>query len=146
MELIKLQEKKMAIEIYNGTQHEINIYDLADTFSIEDGRKLIVKEGASPIMVIAAGKNLNCVKGNAKMPSFEVQGLPQHSLKGAVTFISFDHIPPEAEGKVVIVSNLYRSAVKELGGNTSMFATVDGVVYSSPIDKKPIGCIGLAIG
>lgn len=134
------------VAIYNGTQHEINIFALADTTAIEDGRKLVLKEGALPLVIIPSGKNLNCVKSNSEAPSFEVEGLPPSSIKGAVNFVSYQPLPTEAEGKVVIVSNLYRSAVKELGGDTSLFATVDGVVYLSAEDKKPCGCLGLAIG
>lgn len=134
------------VAIYNGTQHEINIFSLADTTAIEDGRKLVLKEGALPLVVIPSGKNLNCVKSNSEAPSFKVEGLPSSSIKGAVNFVSYEPLPAEAEGKVVIVSNLYRSAVKELGGDTSLFATVDGVVYLSAEDKKPCGCLGLAIG
>jgi hypothetical protein len=135
------------IGIYNGTQHEINIYSIEDTTAIEDGRKLILKEGAVPLVVVPSGKNLNCVKSNSNAPSsFEVIGLPASAIKGAVNFTSYDPLPEEAVGKVVIVSNLYRSAVKELGGDTSRFATVDGVVYLSAEDKRPCGCLGLAIG
>ena len=132
--------------IYNGTQHSISIYSIADTTSIEDGRKLVLKEGALPLVIIPSGKNLNCVKSNSEAPGFEVDGLPSSSVKGAVKFVSYEPLPADAEGKVVIVSNLYRSAVKELGGDTSLFATVDGVVYLSAEDKKPCGCLGLAIG
>lgn len=134
------------VAIYNGTQHEINIFSLADTTAIEDGRKLVLKEGALPLVVIPSGKNLNCVKSNNAAPSFKIEGLPSSSVKGAVNFVSYEPLPAEAEGKVVIVSNLYRSAVKELGGDTSLFATVDGVVYLSAEDKKPCGCLGLAVG
>jgi len=134
------------VNIYNGTQHEINIYNAEDTTAIEDGRKLVVNEGAVPLVVVPSGKNLNCVKSNSNAPSFEVEGLPSDCIKGAVNFTSYDPLPEEAVGKVVIVSNLYRSAVKELGGDTSRFATVDGVVYLSSADKRPCGCLGLAIG
>lgn len=134
------------VAIYNGTQHTISIYNVADTSAIEDGRKLILNEGAQPSVVLPSGKNLNCVKSNSDAPSFEVEGLPSTSVKGAVNFVSYEPLPAEAKGKVVVVSNLYRSAVKELGGDTSLFATVDGVVYLSAEDKRPCGCLGLAIG
>ena len=134
------------VHLYNGTQHSINIYSIDDTTAIENGRKLILNEGAVPLVVVPSGKNLNCVKSNSPAPTFEVEGLPSSSVKGAVNFTSYDPLPEEALGKVVIVSNLYRSAVKELGGDTSMFATVDGVVYLSAEDKRPCGCLGLAIG
>ncbi len=134
------------IGIYNGTQHYINIYKVNDTYPIQEGRKLVLKEGASPIAIIPPGKNLNCIKANSNAPSFEVEGLPSDCIKGAVNFVECDPLPEEAVGKVVIVSNLYRSAVKELGGDTSMFATVDGTVYESDSGIRPCGCLGLAIG
>jgi hypothetical protein len=134
------------VNIYNGTQHEINIYNAEDTTAIEDGRKLVLKEGASPIAIIPPGKNLNCIKANSNAPSFEVEGLPSDCIKGAVNFVECDPLPEETIGKVVIVSNLYRSAYKELKGDSSMLATVDGVVYLSAEDKRPCGCLGLAIG
>ena len=45
---------------------------------------LVLKEGALPLVVIPSGKNLNCVKSNSEAPSFEVDGLPASSIKGAV--------------------------------------------------------------
>ncbi len=54
--------------IINGTQHKICIYSLEDTYSIQDGRKLVVKEGAKPFYTIPAGTNLNAVKGNKPAP------------------------------------------------------------------------------
>jgi hypothetical protein len=134
------------ISVYNGTQHEINIFDLADTYSIQDGRKLVLKPGATALATIAPGKNLNCIKSNSKNPTFEVEGLPSSVLKGAVNFVSCDPLPEEAIGKVVIVSNLYRSAYKELNGDSSLLATVNGTVYESEDASRPCGCLGLAIG
>lgn len=136
----------VALEIYNGTQHSINIYSIENTYPIQEGRKLVLKPEAAPIAVIPPGKNLNCVKANSDKPTFEVAGLPASVIKGAVNFVSCDPLPEEAIGKVVIVSNLYRSAYKELGGDTSLFATVDGTVYESEEAIRPCGCLGLAIG
>lgn len=134
------------VALYNGTSHHISIYSIEDTYTIQDGRKLVLKEGAAPLAVVPPGKNLNCVKSNSKAPTFEVEGLPSSVIKGAVNFTSYDPLPEEALGKVVIVSLLYRSAVKELGGDTSMFATVDGTVYETEEATRPCGCLGLAIG
>ena len=131
--------------LYNGTQHSINIYCIDDTTAFENGRKLILNEGAVPLVVVPSGKNLNCVKANCDAPTFEVEGLPSSSVKGAVNFTSYDPLHPEAVGKVVIVSLLYRSAVKELGGDTSMLATVEGKVFSEEATTIA-GCLGLAIG
>lgn len=129
--------------IINGTSHTIHIYQLSDTTPIQDGRKLILKEGAQPVAVIPAGTNLNAVKANADIPDALKSSFP-FLVKGAVEFISHDPIPGNTE--IVVVSNLYRSAVKELGGDTSRLATVDGTVYDSEEAIRPCGCLGLAIG
>ena len=134
------------VAIYNGTSHNISIYSIDDTYAIQDGRKLVLKPNAVAIAIIPPGKNLNCVKSNSKAPTFEVEGLHNSALKGAVNFTSYDPLPEEALGKIVIVSLLYRSAVKELGGDTSMFATVEGKVFSSEEATTIAGCLGLAIG
>ena len=134
------------VAIYNGTQHSINIYCIEDTLSIQNGRKLVLKEGAKAVAIIPGGINLNCVKSNLTNPTFKIEGLPSDCVKGAVNFVSCDSLPEEAEDKVVIVSNLYRSAYKELGGDTSLFATVDSTVYESEEAIRPCGCLGLAIG
>jgi hypothetical protein len=125
---------------YNGTQHEINIYSFLDCDSVQNGRKLVLKAGVTPVAIIPAGNNLNAVKGNLPAPELETD-IP---VKGAVVFTSYEAAPEGFE--VYIVSNLYRSAVKELGGDTSKLATVDGVVYASEADMKPCGCTALAIG
>lgn len=127
-------------KIYNGTAHQINIYNL-EQCDQSNQRKLIVKEGESPVFVIEPGVNLNCVKGN--------QSAPKHlevpfAVKGAVTFESVDELP--ANYDIYVVSNLYRSAYRELIGDSTTLATVDGVVYSDPENPRPCGCLGLAIG
>lgn len=134
------------VALYNGIQHSINIYSIEDTVAIQNGRKLVLKAGAEAVAVIPPGVNLNCVKSNLSNPTFEVEGLPSNCVKGAVNFVSCDPLPVEAKDKVVIVSNLYRSAYKELSGDTSLFATVDGTVYESEDAIRPCGCLGLAIG
>ena len=127
--------------IVNGTSHTINLYSLEDTIAIQGGRKLVLKEGAAPLMVVPAGTNLNAQKGN--LPAPKVAGMPQECVKGAVVFTAHDPIPKAA---IVIVSNLYRSAVKELGGDTSRLATVDGAVYADESAVRPVGCTALAVG
>jgi hypothetical protein len=129
----------MSIQIINGTPHVINIYSESDCTFAAEVRKLIVNPGAVPIMVIDKGNPLNAVKTNLPAPSLETD-LP---LVGAVKFTGHDPVPA---GDVIIVSNLYRSAVLECGGDTSTLATVNGTVYSSLDDPKPCGCTGLAVG
>ncbi len=101
-----------------------------------------MKEGAVPVLQLDSGTNLNCTKGNGELPEhLQSSKLP---LKGAVQFLSYDPMPEGYD--IIIVSNLYRSAVKELGGDTSRLATVDGVVYQSESDMRPCGCLSLAVG
>lgn len=126
-------------KIFNGTQHQINIYSI-DQCDQSNPRKLIVLDGEMPQTIIAAGTNLNCVKENLPAP----EGNFGFNVKGAVVFTSYDPLPEGYD--YYIVSNLFRSAVKELGGDTSRLATVDGVVYSDVDNPRPCGCLGLAIG
>jgi len=127
------------MEIFNGTQHQINIYSV-EQCDQSNPRKLMVKDGEMPATIIAAGTNLNCTKENLPAP----EGNFGFAVKGAVVFVSHDPLPEGYD--YYIVSNLYRSAVKELGGDTSKLATVDGVVYDDPTNPRPCGCLGLAIG
>jgi hypothetical protein len=127
------------MKIYNGTQHQINIFSL-EQCDRTDPRKLIVLEGEKPIYTIEGGVNLNAKKGNKPAPEGEFP----FPVSGAVTFEGYDPLPDGYD--VYIVSNLYRSAVAELGGDTSKLATVNGVVYSDSDNPRPCGCLGLAIG
>lgn len=127
------------MNVFNGTAHQINIYALGQCDQ-SDPRKLIVLEGESPLHTIEGGVNLNAQKGNLPAP----EGDFPFPVAGAVAFMGHDPLPEGYD--VYIVSNLYRSAVKELGGDTSRLATVNGVVYSDPANPRPCGCLGLAIG
>lgn len=128
------------MKIYNGTQHEITFYSAEQTYSVQDGRKLILNEGATPTIFVPAGTNLNCVKSNAPAP--QLQSLIP--LKGAVIFTKVDDLLPGYD--IYIVSQLYRAACKELGRDTSRLATVDGTVYESESSLRPCGCLSLAVG
>ena len=130
------------LKIFNGTQHAITIYSIEDTVSVQNGRKLVLKEGAAPILQLPPGINLNAVKGNSELPEHLRE--TEIPLKGGVRFLSYDSIPEGYD--IVIVSNLYRSAVKELGHDTSKLATVNGLVYMSETEMRPCGCTALAVG
>lgn len=127
----------------NGTQHEITIYNIDDCVSVQGGRKLVLKEGAVPIQVIPGGTNLNATKGNGELPAALAEG--PSFLKGAVKFTAADPLP-EGNFDVIVVSNLYRSALVELGLDTSKVATIDGAVYQDEAGTRPCGCTGLAVG
>jgi hypothetical protein len=127
-------------KIYNGTQHEINFFQehQCDT---TDPRKLIVLDGEQPFHTIPGGTNLNCVRTNKTAPTIDVP----FTVKGAVEFTHYDPLPEGYD--IYIVSNLYRSAVKELGGDTSKLATVCDTVYSKNDGQiRPCGVLSLAIG
>jgi len=126
--------------IYNATPHTINIYIESDTTAIQGGRKLILNAGALPLTVIKSGVPVNCMKQNLPAPDIQ-SSVP---LTGAVVFTAYDSLP--AGYDIYVVSNLYRSAVKELGGDTSKLATVDGTVYESESNPKPVGVLRLAVG
>ena len=129
------------MRIFNGTQHSIHFYSIDNCTSIEGGRKLILGEGAMPYLVVPPGVNLNCEKENLASPSLN-SPIP---LTGAVVFTSYDALPEGYD--LYIVSNLYRSAVASLGGDTSKLATVSGTVYKGiPGEYKPCGCTELAVG
>ena len=127
--------------IVNGTPHEITIYAEADCTLASASRKLILKENATPLFGIPAGIPLN-----AKTQIKELRNPnPEFPfLKGAVEFIEADPLPEE--GDIVVVSNLYRSALKELGRDTSRVATVGGTVYADSDNPRPVGCLWLNVG
>jgi len=126
--------------IYNATPHVISVFAETDTTAIQGGRKLILNAGALPLTVINAGVPVNCMKQNLPAPDIQ-SSVP---LTGAVVFTAYDSLP--AGYDIYVVSNLYRSAVKELGGDTSKLATVDGTVYESEANPKPVGVLRLAVG
>jgi hypothetical protein len=133
----------MAINYSNGTSHEINIYSVEDTYVTQAGRKLVLKEGATPVLVIPPGTNLNATKGNGALPASLVDA--PSFLKGAVKFTEAEELP-SGDYDVIVVSNLFRSAYVELGKDTSKLATIDGAVYADETCTRPCGCLGLAVG
>ena len=127
------------VKIVNGTEHSINFYRVEDCDQ-SNPRKLVLKAGAEPFYTIPPGVDLNCVKTNGSAPSLDVP----FELVGAVKFTDADPIP---DADLIIVSNLYRSACKELGRDTSRLATINGAVYDSAGENpRPCGCLGLAVG
>jgi len=126
--------------IYNATPHVINFYSKSDVEFDVSQRKYIAAVGATPIYTVAKGTPVNCKTANAPTPSIENCPVP---VVGAVQFTFYDALPEGYD--IYIVSNLYRSAVQALGGDTSKLATVTDTVYSTG-DIKPCGCLALAVG
>lgn len=133
----------MDIKYANGTEHDIYLYNLEDTVSVQKGRKLVLKEGAVPHTTIPKGTNLNATKANGELPE-HLKDAPEF-LKGAVKFTSAEPMP-EGDYDVLVVSNLYRSACVELGRDTSHLGTIDGAVYQDETCTRPCGCLGIAVG
>ena len=123
----------------NGTPHEITLYFESDCTFDSSTRKLVLNENAIPLFKIPAGKALN-----AKTQVRELDNSEFPFLKGAVEFVEADSLPGEDE--IVIVSNLYRSALKDLGISTQRLATVGGTVYASVDNPRPVGCTYLSVG
>lgn len=127
--------------IFNGTSHPINFYKMKDCISIQDGRKLIKKEGALPFSFFPPGQNLNAEKRNKPAPKGLVTTIP---VKGALEFISVDPLPNDYD--LYIVSQLYRAAAKEVHGYTANLATIEGAVYENENSIRPCGCLSLSVG
>jgi hypothetical protein len=127
------------MSIYNATPHQINFYAKSDVEFDVSQRKYIAAIGAEPIYTVAKGTPVNAKTANAPTPeaAFEVP------VVGAVQFVSVDPLPEGFD--LYIVSNLYRSAVQSLGGDTSKLATVTDTVYTNDT-IKPCGCLALAVG
>lgn len=125
--------------IVNGTPHKIAIYTEADCTLDSASRKLILKENATPLFGIPAGIPLNA---KTQVSEFADSEFP--FLRGVVEFVEADPLPEE--GDIVVVSNLYRSALKELGRDTSRVATVGGTVYADSDNPRPVGCLYLSVG
>ena len=126
--------------IYNATPHRIELYNKSDVEFDVAQRKYIAAVGVEPIYTVAKGVPVNCKTANAPTPVIENCPVP---VVGAVQFTSYDALPEGYD--IYIVSNLYRSAVQALGGDTSKLATVTDTVYSAG-DIKPCGCLALAVG
>lgn len=124
--------------IINGTSHAINIYSLDGLTAHPERRGAFLKGDSEPVQVIPAGIMLNAQKENAAAPSGDY-GVP---VVGATVFTGADPIP---EGDLVVVSQLYRSACKELGRDTARLATVSGPVYEEG-SPRPCGCTALSVG
>ena len=126
--------------LFNGTPHEVTIYAEADCTLDSASRKLILKENATAVFKIPAGTPLN-----AKTQVSEIYDSEFPFLRGAVEFVDADPLPG-MPGDIVIVSNLYRSALKELSRDTGRIATVGGTVYENIKNPRPVGCLWLNVG
>ena len=126
------------MKITNGTPHDIHIYDAKCLAPHPEKRGAFLKGSQSPVTSVLKGAPLNAVKANAPAPEGDY-GVP---VVGAVVFIDADPLPVDG---IVICSQMYRAALKELGRDTSRVATISGPVYDGD-SPRPCGCTSLAVG
>ena len=87
--------------------------------------------------IIPEGQNLNARKGESQL--LTLGNIPCQTV---APFVEVDPIP---NGDIVIVSQLYRAACKELRLDTSSLATVSGPVFEEG-NPRPIGVTSLEVG
>jgi hypothetical protein len=102
---------------------------------------VLINPDTIPLKEIEPGIDLNCTTENLPDSDEWDTDIP---ISGALVFTAVDELPPGYD--IYIVSNLYRSAYKELNGDTSKLATIKGSVYLSIDDTRPVGCLGLIKG
>jgi hypothetical protein len=124
----------MSVDIYNGTSHDLNFYRKEDVES--SGRKLVVKEGATPYLTIPKHGELNAVFS----PMEQLISENPVPLYRGIFPESTDLIPTDS--RIVVASRRYVDAaisLRKLG--TSKLATVKDVVFNH--EGTPVGCLGL---
>jgi hypothetical protein len=125
--------------IINCTPHAINIFN-RDDYEFTNPRRLILVEGAKPITTIEpSGLVLNAQRGESLIIKM-IDGVP---IKSRAKFISFDPLPEGDD--FVIVSQLFKSAVVDCGGDTSRLLCVAETVFR-PDCPTPVGCCALEVG
>jgi hypothetical protein len=133
----------MTQAIVNGTSHSINFYHKSQVSFVSELRKyILIDTTTKPYYTIEPGTNLNAYTTKLETNIDDVVNVP-FPCTGATVFTSYD---PTPEAHIVVCSQLYRSAVSSLNGNTSNLAIVSETVYLSATELRPIGCLSLAIG
>jgi len=124
--------------IFNGTPHQINMYREDSCTYDQASRKLIVKQGSSPVLSLEKGIPLN-----AKMENNLIGELEGCQIKD-ITFVSVDDpkivFPQSSSEDWFVVSNLYATAAKAVEMNYKLL-TVGGTVYESADNPRPVGCL-----
>jgi len=123
----------MGIKIFNGTPHDINIIDGS---RFDPSIRKYVAAGKEVTMVTSIPSNgiLSAVIETAEMEP--INGIPVYGKK-------ITGIDPLPEGyDIYVVSALYASAMRQLGGDTSKLYTVADPVYSED-GRTILGCRGI---
>lgn len=110
-------------KIYNGTPHPINI--ITDTEYRADIRKYVVPDGVKPQIVASIPSNGVLSAQIDTLRSEPINGIPVYTK--AIT--GCDPLPDGYD--IYIVSQLYVSAVRAAGMDTSKLYTIADPVYSA---------------
>ena len=122
-------------KIFNGTPHSINIIREAVVFKPEI-RKFVVPSGKGVTVVASIPSDgvLSAKIDTVDLP--DIDGIPVYGK-------SIDGCDPLPEGyDLYIVSALYASAVRQIGGDTSKLYTVADPVYTED-GRTILGCRGI---
>lgn len=129
--------------IVNGTSHSVNFFHRSQVSFINEIRKyILIDPNTQPYYTIEPGVNLNAYTTKLQSDIEDKVNVP-FPCTGATVFTSYDPVP---DAHIVVCSQLYRSAVQALYGDTSSLAIVGETVYLSATELRPIGCLSLAIG
>jgi len=124
----------MVRRIYNGTPHSINIID-GSRFD-PSIRKYVTTEGKEVTVVASIPSDgvLSAVIETAEMEP--INGIPVYGKK----IVGIDPLPEGYD--VYVVSALYASAMRQMGGDTSKLYTVADPVYTED-GRTILGCRGI---
>lgn len=126
------------MKIVNGTSHAVVIYSVVGLTPHPERRGAwLISDDAEILEIIPEGQNLNARKGESQL--LTLGNIPCQTV---APFVEVDPIP---DGDIVIVSQLYRAACKELGLDTCRLATVSGPVFEEG-NPRPIGVTSLEVG
>jgi hypothetical protein len=126
------------MKIVNGTNHKVVIYSIVGLTPHPERRGAwLISPDSEILHTIPEGKNLNAEKGEAQL--LTLGNIP------CQTVAPFEKVDPIPEGDIIVVSQLYRAACKELGLSTAKLATVSGPVFEEG-NLRPIGVTSLEVG
>lgn len=121
------------MKIFNGTPHPINIVD-GSTFDPSIRKYVVVGDKATVVASIPSNGVLSAVIETVEREP--INGIPVYGKK----IIGIDPLPEGYD--IYIVSALYASAMRQLGGDTSKLYTVADPVYSED-GRTILGCRGI---
>lgn len=122
------------MRIFNGTPHDVDIIEGA-SYNPSIRKYVVAKDDKATVVAsIPSNGVVSAVVETAEMEP--INGIPVYGKK-------IKGIDPLPEGyDIYIVSALYASAMRQLGGDTSKLYTVADPVYSED-GKTILGCRGI---